>query len=255
MYNKGQVTLIVIVGIMILIAVATVLYLKNETSDIDSFDDSILENGVANLNSLNSIVSSCLDDVLYDTPHEVLDNHFYFKKVNLIRDNVPYFYFTGTTFFPTKEQVELDYSSAYREDVLSCINNFDSIKKYLAGDLVFNKDLFELELHIDETEITAVANTHAYINLQTGKQLQDSVSFVIPSNLGTIYNGISLFIYPLPFKEYFFESGFKYFDENGFSCLITAQQDGDLTFYIEELNSSRYEHVSYVFNIHTEFSN
>lgn len=254
MHNKGQVTVLIILGLVILITVGLVLYLTQSQSGVDNFEEVVLDNGVASMSTLDSIVTNCLEDVLYDTPHSVLNEHFFLNNPNLIRNDVPYYYFSGISFLPSIEQLQFNYANKYKEDVLTCIDNFNSVKKYLPGDLVFDNYQFELNINLEESFIVVVAKTHAKIIDGTNVQVQEEIPYSFPSRLGIMYRALDMFIYPPEFENFFYEPGLDYLEKNNFSYVITSEQAGDLMFYLEEIDTTIPERVNYVFAMHNEFS-
>ncbi|MBN1175900.1 hypothetical protein JXA48_04620 [Candidatus Woesearchaeota archaeon] len=253
MSQKGQITMLVIVGIAILVGVLAVFYFTSERQGVQDFDTSLLSaDGSVTPRSLETYTKSCLESTFKETPTSVLANHFYLQNKNMIRENIPYFYFSGLSTLPTKQELQDRYAQDYRDEVISCIDGFEIFSKYLEGDLIYDDSLVDLKTFVEEGEITVTVDTHATLTDSTGAtQTQGPVSYTFASNIGSIYHTIDLLLNPIQPYDFFYEPGVSYATQRGFVYMITPERDGDLVFYLNELEN---EQLSYVFSFHGLFS-
>jgi len=127
--KRGQITIFILLGVVILAAVGFILYTKSETIRItDEFTDIPLE-----IQPIKSFVDSCIKQTLergiyfislqggyYDVPE---------PKTEGLIIQIPYYFYLGQNKFPQKENIERELSDYIEDNILACINDFETFKQ------------------------------------------------------------------------------------------------------------------------------
>lgn len=124
MNKKGQISVYIIVGLLIIFIVGGFLAVKNrqdlekislEAVPVKNYVDSCLEDSL-----IKSLRSFGIQGVVFEDPQDI-------ENLSLV--SVPYFYYLGENRMPLKEEVE-DILSYYIEGYFNeCINNFTGLKQ------------------------------------------------------------------------------------------------------------------------------
>lgn len=133
--KKGQVTVFIVIGIIILAAMAFFFFLREEfiTGDL-KVQDNLIE-----LDALQFFVTDCLEEATIDAIYEVLNNGGYYELptneeiFNQLTEEeqfeLPYYFIDEESNLPSIETIQEEVAKAAESHFLSCINNFESFEK------------------------------------------------------------------------------------------------------------------------------
>ena len=134
--QKGQVTIFIILGLIILI-IGISFFLLKEDLIIDSLNDEIDSDSFDQLNNVNSFVEKCLQDSSKEALYHVFSQGGYYDLDQLTDDSkigtndssfgsflLPIYYSEGGDFLPTLEKIEIEVGLATVDYFLVCIDNF-----------------------------------------------------------------------------------------------------------------------------------
>jgi len=130
MTKRGQITVFMIIGILILLIIALTLFFTRsfvkEEQDLELSQSSPIET-----TALRMYVESCLTKTSYDAIYyNYINGGFYRPQfITLYKKwSVPYYYHLGDNYQPIEEQVEEGLSLYVQNHILECLDNFNAIK-------------------------------------------------------------------------------------------------------------------------------
>lgn len=133
--KKGQVTVFIIIGIIILVAMAFFFFLKQEVIT----DDLMIQDNLMELDSLKIFVTDCLEEATIDAIYEVLDNGGYYQvptDQNIFSQltdeeqfELPYYFIDEESNVPSIEVIQEEVAKAAESHFLFCIDDFESFEK------------------------------------------------------------------------------------------------------------------------------
>jgi hypothetical protein len=123
MNKKGQLTIFIIVGVILVASVALFFAFRGGLISEEGIVATIPET-----NSVNDFVFECVDEVGIDVINRIGDGGgYYFVPENSV-SGVTIYYFDGINFAPSKEEVEYEISQYVAENLFFCTNNFVDFK-------------------------------------------------------------------------------------------------------------------------------
>ena len=132
MKKRGQITVFMIVGILILLIVALTLFftrnISEEEQDLELSESAPIETG-----ALKMFVESCLRKTSYDAIYYNYINGGFYKPQFITLYNqwaVPYYYYLGDGYIPLETQIEEGLQQYIENNILYCLNNFTDIKDF-----------------------------------------------------------------------------------------------------------------------------
>ncbi len=187
MRKKGQVSLFIILGIIIIITTSIVIIVKNnEIKGIYNEKVKGYINSEIQLTPLKSFVESCIEKIGYDSIVYVGKQGGYYNPPNNSIGNTPYYFINNKSTMPSKITIEKEISKYLDDQLFFCTRNFI--------------DFPELSI-IQEPSITKttildnkiVFNTKYNLKIFKGDSEYSLNNFNSESNirLGVIYNSIS----------------------------------------------------------------
>jgi hypothetical protein len=183
MQKKGQITIIIIIGIIILAAVSTMIFFKNQSfkEGIIASKEEITQTDF-NVAGIKSYVESCITKT---TNEAILENgrsggYFYLPNESTkdLFENVPYYSTATEDLFPTNEIIanELSY---YLDTMLDlCLENFAPYVKQ-GFNVTMNEPSSKIKLTM--TKIRVNTNLPLTIKKGTGKKELAEFSVEIPA--------------------------------------------------------------------------
>lgn len=231
--------MLVIVGIALVIGVLTVFYF---TSKFEGFNKNSVDEvaQISRLETVDSLVSKCVSDVVFDTQQEILFSKFYFEELNsaaISPDGLPYFYFAGKILLPEINYVQNQYSSRINPLIYQCLDNFSVIRSKIEQEIILSSENFlSTDVIMEESEITVVVNIDGVLKDELGQKLIPKTVVSVPSKVGTFYFGSQLLLYPpVEDNQAFFEPAHYYLEQNGISLYGRPSGDGiEMIFTMEE---------------------
>lgn len=145
---KGQVTIFLIVGIVVLLVFGLIFFFNNQAITEETLvNEDLLDITLGE--SVDSFVSSCLKNNVEEGLIKIGHQGGYYQtpinySIIFLEDLMPYYYLEDETMIPTLEQSELELEKYLQEKLPSCLNNFSTFKdkgyEIVAGELSINVD-------------------------------------------------------------------------------------------------------------------
>lgn len=193
MKKRGQITLFIVVGIVILFAVGFVLYVASLQTQSKLFASKESE--------IQQFIGVCLEETAkegitrigvtggyLDIPQQIsLNERSYFSFGTRIEPKIPLWYYRGEPRAPTKEFIGEEISKYVVSNINSCIGNFDVFKQKYAISQLGN---VTAETTISDTDVVIKLNYPLELEeKQTGVKTQlDSVARTMDVKLGRMYD-------------------------------------------------------------------
>ncbi|MBL7058854.1 hypothetical protein ISS08_00160 [Candidatus Pacearchaeota archaeon] len=174
MNKKGQITIFVVVAI-ILIAVISLFYL---------FKDNLRSSGSGEYDYIYSFVEECIKDVGKSATYYVSERGGYFIPSELSAEEIPYYYYSGQSYLPSKEQIEDEISKYVNEMLFFCTQNFVDF-----SEINISQGKINSKTHVHEEEI--IFEVEYPITIQKGENtviIKDFENIPIFMKLGSIYD-------------------------------------------------------------------
>ncbi|MBN2368120.1 hypothetical protein JXC34_03800 [Candidatus Woesearchaeota archaeon] len=168
MKKRGQVTLFVVIGIVVLIIAGLIIYFVNRNAR-EQLSGNEIDTKV--LSPIKSYVEQCIHQTAKDALVKMGQQGRLYSDVNLVSDknSIAFFYYKGQGFFPTSmTTMEEDVSRYIKENLGSCTGNYDFITYDIEDDFAkmmvstnFNQDKMEIDVFFPIT--VSVGNTETAI--------------------------------------------------------------------------------------------
>ncbi|MGM5481549.1 MAG: hypothetical protein ACQESE_04015 [Nanobdellota archaeon] len=239
MKGKGQITIIVIIGLVLLIGVG--LYFGFMTaSNSDSLDRLTVESIDTEGKSVDQIMEQavlvCSRPLLHNISRQAVRTRFFTVENGLSSDNIPYFYFAGRSLFPSRAEVAASMEVQVESEMWGCIDSTVSGIDRLSGELTFEDDPIDIDITVGESELIGITSLNGFYVAEDSQKRLKPVRTSVDSIIGTYYTGIEMMLYPpvLDKDDYFFTPAFEYFDEAGISAHAYSVPESDLLFVLEK---------------------
>lgn len=123
MYKRGQVTIFIIIGIIIVFLFAGILFItKNKQSELEVDDD------IYSFGSIEQYIDSCLKRVAEESVKEVSSqggyNYVPRPSQEVIFTQIPYYYYLGEENFPSKLEIKQSMEEFVLNNLNNCLDDF-----------------------------------------------------------------------------------------------------------------------------------
>ena len=116
MKKKGQVTLFLVVGLIIILLVT--IFLNNHSEPINVEQTSAKH--------VKNFVEQCLTQATEDAARDIAQRGGYHElpalSTKMLTNNVPYYHYNGADHMPTREQIEENIATSVEKQVMRCLN-------------------------------------------------------------------------------------------------------------------------------------
>mgnify|MGYP000276433822 CR=1 FL=1 len=219
MERKGQITIIVILGLVVLIGVGMYLTLMADTAQQQDVDDVAREFSSSDSaeSMVSSVVESCTSKAIVDAIPKAAASSFFATGSENPGGDYPYYYFTQRSLLPSRNEVFSQYSSMIRDDVISCVDNFSMIRDKVSGELSYDPETLSVDVTFSTQEIIGVVDHGAFVKTSSGAQKLPSVRASVDSRLGKLYKAAEMTVYPPDYDEdeqLFTYPAFSYLEDN-----------------------------------------
>lgn len=227
--KKGQITLFIILGTVLVASFTLVFYLFQKDTDIEESEIQQTQSFGLITSPISSYVESCIKSVGEDAISWIGNHGGYFEVPAYRPDDykgTAYYFYVDKDIMPPKEKVEQELSKYMDSELFFCVKNFVS----------FEEMGFEIEQgEIDTTTMIRPNNVLFNVNFpikisreQDTKQLVSFHSLINNVRLSTIYD-VSKSIISEQMKNY---------DSVCLSCIIDLSIENDLHIDISRLDNS-----------------
>jgi hypothetical protein len=179
--KKGQVTVFLIIGIIILLSFLTMFFFKSSFVEdkIDQENENIYGNALNEDYFLN-YVNNCLEKTGTEALIYVANNGGYYHLPELSNFGLPYFFYNETDFSPDFETVETELGNYVNDLLFFCLEKFEPFSKQ--GFLISSGEISTSVDIIDDQVIYSL--NHPIIISKSSKELEMSqFQIKIKSNL------------------------------------------------------------------------
>jgi len=183
MLKRGQVTLFIILGILLLLSVGIILYLNFYLVKED-LSSNIGSTSTGKVSSVKLFVENCHKKSLTEGVQSLALNGGYFETITLSSSfyHIPYYFYQGTDLSPNKAKMEQQLSDYIKQEIITCTQNFSVI----SYDLVLGN--VSVVASIDENSVSSKLNWPIKINLDGSQTEISSFNEKINVRLGLLYN-------------------------------------------------------------------
>ena len=202
MANKGQVTVFVILGVIILIVGIFFIIFKESIviGDLEEQKSDTIDqlSSIDQLSNINLFVEKCLIKSSEEALHLVLSQggyydhddlnstlNFFFMENNLI---VPVYYSSEGPSLPTVDWIKKELGYSIRDHFKECIFNFDTFKSI---GYAFSEPPLQIGVEFLEQDIDVLLNYPVVISFKDKQVTLQDFNVVIPLDFLTKYNQIS----------------------------------------------------------------
>ncbi|MFH1455424.1 MAG: hypothetical protein ABIF40_00560 [archaeon] len=188
MEKRGQATLLIILGLVLLILIVLVVFLR---SDILSFAEEvgIIESQAAGemQDEVEIYVSLCLDQTAENALAFVSNYGGYYDLPSTADPTflMPFYFYEGDSQIITKEELETEISKYLDNELYFCLQNFIDLENQGYG---ITTGVSETSVLITEDDIVFDVYFPILIIKDSVEISVTEFSFSMPSNLNTIYN-------------------------------------------------------------------
>lgn len=182
--KKGQVTVFIIIGIVIVASVASFFIFKSKNNS--------QANIPAQIQPVYDYVMGCMDQAGNYAIRKVSFaggyNSFYTGVLN-INSTVPYWSFKNKSYIPSEEFVNDELSKAFSESFSGCISNFESLNQF-----EINASTFSVNAAFSDKNVEFELKYPLNIMLGQEKFVLDNFNLIIASSFGNMYHCARAFI-------------------------------------------------------------
>jgi hypothetical protein len=176
--RKGQVTLFIIIGIVLLITVSMFLLIKPKNPDpntLTSDDDK---------NRLEYALANCLQDALDESIYYAAATTFFTEESNLRLNNAPLFHIEGVETFPGEKEIASRYSTYLETELATCMNTENVA---LNQELILDEKPYEVLVIFAEDEIKANCEMKGKLSNSKSSRILEKVSASTITALAPLY--------------------------------------------------------------------
>jgi len=176
MKKKGQLTLFIVVGIVIVVAIVAFFMIPKDFGGKTGYSEDV--------EPIANFIQNCLEDVSIESiPAVSKTGGFYPNPPTESIMDIPYYVYEGENRMPTKDQLSTSISNYIDEMVEDCLNNYETFKDYniLPGEK-------SSKIEIGKEDIIIQYTYKHTIEKDNKKDTIGSFTFEIPSRLGILYD-------------------------------------------------------------------
>jgi hypothetical protein len=132
MKKRGQITVFMIVGILILLIIALTLFFTRNIAEEEQ-DLELSESAPVETSAVKMFVESCLRKTGYDAIYyNYINGGFYQPQFITLYNqwSVPYYYHLGNNLIPVETQIEDGLKNYIENNILICLNDFEAINDF-----------------------------------------------------------------------------------------------------------------------------
>jgi hypothetical protein len=177
MKKKGQVTIFIIIAVIIIAFVGGFFLFRDELASLFTPENE----------PIYLFVESCIEDTGKDAIHYIAKNGGYLFSPELsTSEGIPYYYYNGKNYMPSKKRVEEEISYYMNEMLSFCTEDFIDFP-----DFNITQGKIKTETKIKNDEV--VLNVEYPLSIKKEESVtlfEDFKNIKIPVRLGIIYNSI-----------------------------------------------------------------
>jgi hypothetical protein len=230
--KKGQVTIFIIIGILIVAGVILYFTLRKETTDFTTEEVS------TEVRPIQTYVQNCIDEISQETILIVASRGGYYDSPNLSISEfkIPYYLIEKKEYVPSISEIEKEISKGVEIKLTECVGDFSEFNEYK-----IKKSKVYANTKIGSEEITI--NVKYPISIQKGGELYNLKNFETEkkSRFKQFYESIS----------YYIEEEKKSGDGICVSCLANTSSTYDLDYNSLLLNAEESE-MAFMVSEHNE---
>jgi len=174
--KRGQITIFIILGIVIIMAVSLVLFLNQS-----KVNDEVPDQNLQTL-PIKSFVESCIDQTGQDAVYFTALQGGYYKTQSPYEDysyiDIPIYWDINTENIPTKETIETEMLNYIKNNLPECLNDFSAFKEQ-----GFDIETGEINGEVTITARDVTFNIEYPVNVKRGNSATQLKDFFARTNL------------------------------------------------------------------------
>jgi hypothetical protein len=151
--KRGQITIYIIIGMVILVIISAVFYMRTRVAE-EVIEEEVIEEEVliTEAQAVNVFVESCIDDTLEDGILFVSSHGGYYRVPELSDYysfiKIPFYFYVGEELIPDKAQIENSLAEYVQDNLVRCIDGFSAFPWEVVseGDISVGVQIFENEV-------------------------------------------------------------------------------------------------------------
>ncbi len=225
---RGQVTLFVIIGIILVAVVSLGLMLINGSKEgVGIPADS------STAGQIDGLIKSCATHLLPESIRYVAINSFRPKEIQNLFMSYPYHYIHGVILLPDKQVVENDLADYVSEQIGFCVDDFRSIKS--DEEMVLGNPLFISKAFLGEDKVTIDIQPNITLITKTGEKKVPSTGLSFNSKLGVLYKSSEYVVNYLASDSFCVSCLQAYLDDRGlYGDVSLGYRDNELIFFFAD---------------------
>jgi len=175
MKKRGQLTIFIIVGIIILASIG--LYFTFRSSIVKQ------EYTITDTSNVNRFVDDCIEQVGIEVIKQVSEGGgYYFSSEKSTSSGLAVYYSEGQSYVPTKEDIEDEISEFIKENLFFCTQNFVDFP-----DLDISQSEISVETSVEDENVNIEVNYPIRVTKGESSDLLRDFEKTIPVRVGTVY--------------------------------------------------------------------
>lgn len=184
--KRGQVTLFIIIGVLILIIFGLIAYL-NATDSKETVDDFTKKVEVpAEVKPVHTFYETCVEEIAKEGILEISLKAGYYQLPLLVFNSeygdVPYFYYSGESLFAGKDNFEEQLSMYINDNLGLCIGNFSAVKGFN-----ISMDSVNSKVNVIGEKIVVNFEQSAKVNVEGSRYSLEFPSYEFDARMKDIY--------------------------------------------------------------------
>ncbi|MBD3252131.1 hypothetical protein GF386_00175 [Candidatus Pacearchaeota archaeon] len=179
--KRGQITVFVIIGILVVAVVGGFVFLELNDLNIERINPEV--------EPVHSFVESCVEEKAKEAVLYTSNRGGYYKIPEpSVQDNFPYYFYNKENYMPSKEKIGSEISRYFNDKLKECMN-FESFSGFEInpGEVKSEVSIYDETVAFDvEYPISVTKDKKSYFF----KGFQTDV----PLRLGVVYNAVEVFI-------------------------------------------------------------
>jgi hypothetical protein len=187
MGGRGQISLFVIIGLVLVIGAVLLFSLQTKTITINTKTSQSEQ-------QIHALVTQCVQTEIELTTRVCSATGFFQNNNPLNFGEIPFFYFANASHLPSKEKIEVEFAKRIIENVYDCLDNFSSVKETFSEELILEKEFIDIDIDINFRDVSATTTIHAKLVTDDSIQEVNKVNTQVPSSLGLLYEQSKLLV-------------------------------------------------------------
>jgi hypothetical protein len=172
MEKKGQITVFIVLGILIVVSIALLLF-YSQSRILPDGKEQAETNQI--MSPLKSQIDYCLEKSLEDTIFFVgMQGGYYYspaKTEELLLTDIPYYYYEGESLTPDKEEMERQLSLGVRNVLPKCLDDVKEFFNKTGVEFKYEIKLLDVAIREEKVILNSIVPVKVYYKMEDNKDL------------------------------------------------------------------------------------